>query len=48
MYQLEQAVQALDIQLSDAEIEALEELYESHGVLGHQAGAKYIGTDRKT
>ncbi|MBL8045075.1 MAG: aldo/keto reductase [Anaerolineales bacterium] len=35
MYQLEEAVAALAIKLDDAEIKALEELYEPHRVLGH-------------
>jgi aryl-alcohol dehydrogenase (NADP+) len=33
---LEEAVAALDIQLSDKEINSLEELYQPHPVLGHQ------------
>jgi 1-deoxyxylulose-5-phosphate synthase len=35
MYQLEEAVAALDVSLSEAEIATLEDPYEPHGVLGH-------------
>lgn len=35
MYQLDEAVAALEIELDDAEMKALEELYEPHRVLGH-------------
>lgn len=35
MYQLEEAVAALTLKLDDAEIKALEELYEPHKVAGH-------------
>jgi aryl-alcohol dehydrogenase (NADP+) len=35
MYQLDEAVAALEIKLDDAEIKSLEELYEPHKVLGH-------------
>lgn len=35
MYQLEEAVAALDIRLSEADITALEEVYQPKGVLGH-------------
>jgi aryl-alcohol dehydrogenase-like predicted oxidoreductase len=35
MYQLEEAVKAVEIRLSDDEVRALEELYEPHPVLGH-------------
>jgi aryl-alcohol dehydrogenase (NADP+) len=35
MYQLEEAVAATTIKLSDDEIKALEELYQPHRVLGH-------------
>jgi len=35
MAHLEQAVQALDIQLTDAQIQSLEEPYRPHAVLGH-------------
>ena len=34
-YQLEEAIDALDIKLSDAEVSALEAAYEPHPVLGH-------------
>jgi len=34
-YQLEEAIGALDIQLTDAEVSALEAAYEPHPVLGH-------------
>jgi aryl-alcohol dehydrogenase (NADP+) len=36
MYQLEEAVEATSIKLSDEEIKSLEELYQSHRVRGHQ------------
>jgi aryl-alcohol dehydrogenase (NADP+) len=36
MYQLEEAVAATNIKLSDEEIKSLEELYQPHRVLGHQ------------
>jgi aryl-alcohol dehydrogenase-like predicted oxidoreductase len=35
MYQLEEAVKAVEIRLSEDEVRALEELYEPHPVLGH-------------
>lgn len=35
MYQLEEAIAALDIELSNAEMKQLEELYQPHPVLGH-------------
>ena len=35
MPHLEQAVEATEIELSDAEIESLEEPYRPHGILGH-------------
>ncbi|CAF3335938.1 unnamed protein product [Rotaria sp. Silwood1] len=36
MYQLEEAVAATSVKLSDDEIKSLEELYQPHRVLGHQ------------
>lgn len=36
MYQLEEAVAALDIQLSSEEMTSLEEAYQPHPVLGHE------------
>jgi aryl-alcohol dehydrogenase-like predicted oxidoreductase len=36
MYQLEDAVAALDIELSDAEMQRLEGNYVPHPVLGHE------------
>jgi aryl-alcohol dehydrogenase-like predicted oxidoreductase len=35
MYQLEEAVAATSIKLSDEEIKSLEELYQPHRILGH-------------
>ena len=35
MYQLEEAVAATAIKLSEDEIKALEELYQPHRILGH-------------
>jgi aryl-alcohol dehydrogenase (NADP+) len=35
MYQLEEALEALNLKLSDAEVKRLEESYEPHPVLGH-------------
>jgi len=35
MYQLEEAVKALEITLSNEEIERLEEPYQPHPILGH-------------
>jgi aryl-alcohol dehydrogenase (NADP+) len=35
MYQLEEAVAAINIKLSDEEIKSLEELYQPHRILGH-------------
>ena len=35
MYQLEEAVAAVNIKLSDEEIKSLEELYQPHRILGH-------------
>jgi aryl-alcohol dehydrogenase (NADP+) len=35
MYQLEEAVQAINIKLSDEDIQNLEELYQPHRVIGH-------------
>jgi aryl-alcohol dehydrogenase (NADP+) len=35
MYQLEEAVAATTIKLSDEEIKSLEELYQPHGIIGH-------------
>ena len=35
LYQLEDAVAALEIKLTDAEVKKLEEVYEPHPVLGH-------------
>jgi 1-deoxyxylulose-5-phosphate synthase len=35
MQQLEEAVAAIDVQLSEAEIAALEDSYEPHTMLGH-------------
>ena len=35
MYQLEEAVAAINIKLSDEEIKSLEELYQPHGIIGH-------------
>jgi aryl-alcohol dehydrogenase (NADP+) len=35
MYQLEEAVEATSIKLSDEEIKSLEELYQPHRILGH-------------
>ncbi len=35
MYQLEDAIAAMEIKLSDEEVKKLEEGYEPHPVLGH-------------
>jgi aryl-alcohol dehydrogenase (NADP+) len=35
MYQLEEAVAATTIKLSDEEVKSLEELYQPHGIIGH-------------
>ena len=35
MYQLEEAVAAINIKLSDEEIKSLEELYQPHRIIGH-------------
>ena len=35
MFHLDQAIEALDIHLSEDEMKALEEPYEAHPVLGH-------------
>jgi len=35
MYQIEEAVQATQIKLSDEDIKSLEELYQPHRITGH-------------
>ncbi len=35
MYQLDEALGALDVRLTEEEIQRLEEPYEAHAVLGH-------------
>ena len=43
MEHLEQAVEALDIELSNEETEYLEELYQPRDLIGHHGGQPMVG-----